>query len=134
MPKSWIVVVVVLVVLSAGTSQAEDACLEFRNKVTGKTFVAKEPLYDTKVSLDGIVRLERDKEEIRKGSKFEVLKVSCGGKNVELTLRESSVYKADKVEVYFLYRKSVRHGEEALKNLEKIMSYVFAEPEDESED
>ena len=111
---------------------ADAECPELTAQLQGRVFVAKKPLYDTKVALEGIVKLERDKEEIPEGASFTVIKVDCKSKKVELALRQNLSYKKDKVEVHFLFTAAQRAMPDADGNFEKMMSYVFEYPEDDA--
>ena len=81
---------------------ADDVCITERPNLIGKTFVAKEMLYDTEVATEGIVKLEWDKEAVPKGGKFRVEEIECKRNKIELTLRPISDRKISKVEIYFL--------------------------------
>ena len=129
MPKNSIVAWVIVFALSGGAALAGDACRELQDEIVGKTFVAKEPLYDTKIDLNGIVKLERDKEEIDKGDKFTVSKVVCGSGKIAMTLHQAK-YKDD-VDIYFKYPKTRRTEEGAQENIKRMMSYVFEEASEE---
>jgi hypothetical protein len=129
MTKSRIIALFTLLALSGGVALAGDVCWDLEQEIVGKTFVAKEPLYDTKVGLDGIIKLERDAEEVRKGDKFDVAKVKCGSSKIKLVLRPDR-YGGD-VEIYFVYSKVRRTEEGAMENLKKMMGYVFEEASEE---
>lgn len=125
-----VLALVMLVTVFPSPATADSDCPELTTKVLGKTFVAKKPLYDTKIALEGIVKLERDKEEIPEGASFTVLQVDCSGKKVELTLRQNLSYKTDKVEVKFLMTAAQRALPNAWENFQKMMDYVFEDPEE----
>jgi hypothetical protein len=129
MTRSSLIALIVAFALSGAAVQAEDACLDFRREIVGKKFVAKEPLYDTKVDVYGIVKLERDKEEIPKGETFEVTKVICGSGKIEVTLSQASYMKD--VEIYLKYKKVNRGKDGAMENLEKMMGYICEEANEE---
>lgn len=131
--KSWLLVVpalLVLLTLLPSSAAADEDCPKLSASLEGRTFIAKKPLYDTKIAQEGIIKLERDKEEIPEGASFTVLNVDCGGKKVELTLRQNTTYKRDKVEIYFLFNRAQRAMPDADATFEKMMSYVFEYPED----
>jgi len=122
-----------VVVLWAPAGHAADAvCLEIREMIVGNTYVAKEPLYDTKVDSEGIIKLERDKEEIPKGAHFKVLKVECGGGKLEIKLRMVAHKKVDAVEVKFLLTKNERLMPNAIEQFQQMADHVWEEvPEQE---
>lgn len=122
--------IAVVLIAFPSLAAADDECPKLTTQLQGRTFIAKKPLYDTKIAVEGIVKLERDKEEIPEGASFTVLKVDCKSKKVELTLRQNLSYKKDKVEVYFLFSAAQRAMPDADANFEKMMSYVFEYPED----
>ena len=129
------VLVVVSVVFGLSVAQAgtegEDVCVQFEQDVVGKVFVAKAPLYDTKVDKNRIKKLERDREEIPKGREFSVLKVSCGGSNIEMVVRQNEAYKAKKIEIYLLFKKRDRVLEGAEKTLKQITDHIYEEPKED---
>ena len=115
-----------LVAVWVPTAHAEDpTCKEIRKMLVGKTFVAKEPLYDTKIDNDGIVDLERDKQEIPVGAEFTVLKVECEGNKLEIKLREVAEKKKEAVEVSFKLSKAERKQPDAMEQFQTMMDYVW---------
>lgn len=119
-------------VLWAPASQAADAvCLEIREKIVGNTYVAIEPLYDTKISIDGIVKLERDKDEIPRGAQFRVLKVDCDGGKLEIKLRQVAQKKLDAVQVKFWLTKNMRMMPNAMEQFQTMMDYVWEDVPEE---
>ena len=104
-------------------------CPELTTMVLGKTFVAKKPLYDTKIAQEGIVKLERDKQEIPEGAPFTVLSVDCDGQRIKLRLRQNASYKLEKVKVKFLFTRAQRELPNAEEIFEKMLDYVFEDPE-----
>jgi hypothetical protein len=93
--------------------------------VEPNTFVAKEPLYDTKIAADGILDLERDKKEIRKGAKLKVVDIECEKSKLELTLEP--VVGGSKVEIAFFLSIFERRDEGGKALFEKMLGYVFEE-------
>jgi hypothetical protein len=89
--------------------------------------VAKEPLYDTKVDNEGIIKLERDKQEIPKGAQFKVLKVECEGGKLEIKLRMVAHKKVEAVEVKFLLTKNERLMPNAMEQFQQIADHVWEE-------
>jgi hypothetical protein len=120
-------------VLWAPAGHAADAvCLEIREMIVGQTYVAKEPLYDTKVDSEGIIKLERDKQEIPKGAQFKVLKVECEGGKLEIKLRQVAHKKVEAVGVNFLLTKNERLMPNAIEQFQQIADHVWEEvPEEE---
>ena len=112
---------------------ADQDCPEITALLLGKTFVAKKPLYDTKISRDGIIKLERDKQEIPQGAELRVLNVDCGGKKVEVTLRQEAAVKLDKVEIKFIFTAAERAMPNAEETFKTMMDYIFAKPADSEE-
>jgi hypothetical protein len=111
---------------------ADKVCLEIREMIVGKTYVAKEPLYDTKVDSEGIIKLERDKEEIPRGAEFKVLKVECEGGKLEIKLRQVAAKKLDAVEVKFLLTKNERLMPNAMEQFQQIADHVWEEVPEEN--
>ena len=128
--KRLVLLLVVGTVASLAPAIAADACDDLRSELPGKVFIAKKPLYDTRITLDGIIRFERDDEEIPKGAKLTVLNVKCFRKKIELTLRQKVTgWKPDKVEIYLFYSRDARLHPDAREDLNTIMGYVFDEPD-----
>jgi hypothetical protein len=131
MKKKTLIIAVLF--LSAGVISplfAQDVCEEEKSALLEKTWVAKERLYDTKVGIDGIIKLEWDKEAIPEGAKFKILSIVCGGKKMSLTLRQDVDRKVPKVKVYFLFRRESRQGPDAKEKLQTIMDFIFTESEE----
>jgi hypothetical protein len=112
-----------LVSASAIAVSAEPFCQNAIDELKPKTFLAKEPLYDTKIAADGILRLERDKQEIRKGAKVRVVDIECEKNKLELTLKP--VDGGSKVEIVFFLSVFERSSEKGKEIFEKMLSYVF---------
>lgn len=106
---------------------ADAVCLEIREMIVGKTYVAKEPLYDTKIAIDGIVKLERDKQEIPVGAQFKVLKVECGSGKLEIKLRQVAQKKLEAVQVKFWLTKNMRMMPNAIEQFQTMTGYVWEE-------
>jgi len=118
-----------VVTLWAPVGHAEDAvCVNIRGMIVGNTYVAKEPLYDTKIDNDGIVDLERDKQEIPVGAQFKVLKVECESGKLEVKLRQVAKKKLEAVDVVFRLSKAERQMPNAIEQFQKMMDYVWEEP------
>ncbi|MGB3564093.1 MAG: hypothetical protein WBH85_02300 [Thermoanaerobaculia bacterium] len=132
MKSLFLTVLALAVLLTAFPSlaAADSDCPELATKLEGRIFIAKKPLYDTKVAPGGIVKLERDNEEIPEGATFTVLDVDCSGTKVELTLRLKANVKHEKVKVKFLFTAAQRALPNADGTFEEMMSYVFEYPED----
>ena len=112
--------------LCAPQVHADDpVCIEIKNMIVGNTYVAKEPLYDTKVDNHGIVDLERDKQEIPVGAQFKVLKVECDGKKLEIKLREVAPKKKEAVDIVFKLSKAERQMPDAMEQFQTMMAYVW---------
>jgi hypothetical protein len=127
------VIVSVFAVVGLSLAQAaagEDVCLQFKSDVEGKIFVAKVPLYDTKVTTSGIKHLERDSEEVPKGREFSVFRVICTERRIQMTILEEGVYKPRMNEVYLLLHKRDRVVDGAAETLKKITNHIYNEPED----
>jgi hypothetical protein len=118
-----------LAIIVASAAPAADACFEITRMLQNKTFVAKQPLYDTKIQNDGIIDLERDKEEIPLGAEFTVLRVVCDSKKIEVKIRQISPVKLDAVEVRFLLSEAERYMPNAVNEFKKMMGYVFETPQ-----
>ena len=112
--------------LCAPQVHADDpVCIEIKNMIVGNTYVAKEPLYDTKVDNHGIVDLERDKQEIPVGAQFKVLKVECDGGKLEIKLREVAPKKKEAVDIVFRLSKAERQMPDAMEQFQTMMAYVW---------
>jgi len=111
-------------------AEAEDpGCLAISRALLGKTFVAKEPLYDTVIGYNGIIKLERDKEEIRAGATCRVKNIDCGGSKVEVKLKQVAGAKEfNKVEIKFRISKAERNAPEGMDDFRKMLAYVLEEP------
>ena len=108
---------------------ADDAvCMEIKKMIVGQTYFAKEPLYDTKIDNDGILDLERDKQEIPVGAEFKVLKVDCEGGKLEVKLRQVAQKKLEAVDIVFKLSKAERQMPNAMEQFKKMMDYVWEEP------
>src|SRR5687767_10436198 len=101
MARPWMIVLALapLVSTSSAAQAVEPFCRDVLNELKPKTFIAKEPLYSTKVAADGIVDLERDKQEIRKGAKLKVVDIECEKSKLELTAKP--LVGGEKVEIAF---------------------------------
>ena len=130
---AWITTTLAVCVGLSTSISAGDVCISEQSNLIGKTFVAKEMLYDTKVAVEGIVKLEWDKEAVPKGGKFQIQRIKCSKNKMELTLRPISDRKTSKVEIYFLFKESSRSGPEGKEKLQTIMDYVFAAVEEDEE-
>ena len=131
-----VIVLVMLFSLCTGLFQAaaDDVCWELEKEILGETFVAKVPLYDTEVGFEGIIKLERDKEEIPKGATFTVLDVDCERDEIELTLRQNVIgRKVDKVDIYLFFHKTERTKSDAREVLDTIISHVFEKAKESKE-
>ena len=112
--------------------EADDPiCVEIKQAVTNKVFVAKEPLYDTVVDNEGIVKLERDKEEIPAGARFKVLKVECEGGKLEIKLRQVAAKKLEAVDIVFRLTKAERQMPDAMDQFQEIANFVWEEVPEE---
>lgn len=128
MQKSVLValaVVCVSVVSPPQVFSSSDVCLELGSILLGEEFTAKVPLYDTKVEVDGISKLERDKEEVPQGSKLVVLKVECEGKTLEVKIREISTKKTEAAKIYFRFSQRADDLPDPVGDLRKMMGHVF---------
>ena len=124
----FFVTALIAAVLWAPAGHTADAvCLQIREMIVGQTFVAKEPLYDTKVDSEGIIKLERDKQEIPRGAQFKVLKVECEGGKLEIKLRQVAQKKLEAVEVKFLLTKNERLMPNAIEQFQQIADHVWEE-------
>ena len=95
--------------------------------IVGNTYVAREPLYDTKIDNHGIVDLERDKQEIPVGAEFKVLKVECDGGKLEVKLRQVAEKKLEAVDIVFRLSKAERQMPDALEQFQRMTDYVWEE-------
>jgi hypothetical protein len=105
----------------------EPFCREAIDDLKPKTFLAKEPLYDTKIAADGILDRERDKEEIRQGARLKVVDIECEKNKLELTLKP--VAGGAKVEIVFFLSIFERREKGGRELFEKMLGYVFAKDE-----
>ena len=113
---------------------ADPTCGQIKRRYEGKTYFAHVPLYDTVVGRDGIIELERDNEEIPAGSESRVKDIECGGKKVEVTLKQVvGQREINKVEIYFRIRQEDREAAEGMAEFERMWSYVLAEDPPEQE-
>jgi len=103
----------------------DPVCIEIKKMIVGNTYVAKEPLYDTKIDNDGILDLERDNQEIPVGAEFKVLKVDCEGGKLEVKLRQVAQKKLEAVDIVFKLSKAERQMPNAIEQFEKMMAYVW---------
>jgi DNA-binding transcriptional regulator LsrR (DeoR family) len=132
MTKRALIVAFVVFGLASGLSVAqEDVCHQFASEVKGKTFVAKVPLYDTKVDMEGIVKLERDRQEVPEGKEFNVIKVSCGSSKIAMTIQQKASYKTSKVDIYLLFKKTLRFDDDARESLKTVTDHIFEEANSE---
>ena len=89
-------------------------------------------MYDTKIDIDGITKLERDKDEIPKGAQFKVLKVECESGKLEIKLRQVAHKKIDAGQVKFRLTKNQRLMPNAIEQFQTMMDYVWeVAPEEE---
>ena len=132
--KSFVsfVLFLALVVVVVPAEAADPSCLEISRALLGKTFIAKEPLYDTVIGYNGIIKLERDKKEIRAGGTCRVKGVDCGGSKVEVKLKQVAGDKEfNKVEIKFRISKPERNAPGGMDAFRKMLAYVLEEPESE---
>jgi hypothetical protein len=108
---------------------SDDRCLEFKSMLLGQRFIAKVPLYDTKIQNEGIIDLERDKEEIPKGAELTVLKVECETKKIEVKVRQVAPKKLEAVDLRFFLSEAERYMPNAVEEFKKMMGYVFEIPQ-----
>ena len=123
-----------LAVVVVPIEAADSSCLAISREIVGKTFVTKEPLYDTVIGYNGIIKLERDKKEIRAGATCRVKDVDCGGSKVEVTLKQVAGAKEfNKVEIKFRISKHERNAPEGMDDFRKMLAFVLEEPESEDD-
>ncbi len=130
--KKWIpVFVIAMFTLGLGIAQAapDPFCIQAKLDFKGRFYIAKEALYDTQIAYDEIIKIERDEDEIRKGSELVVKNVSCKRKKVEMTLKPLGP--GDGVEIFFWLSEEDRLKDDAREKLEKMMTYVFKDVEEE---
>lgn len=135
--KSGVCIALVLgVFLSALPAIAADpSCRELVREYVGGTFITKEPLYDTVIGYAGIIKLERDKEEIRPGATVRVKDIECGSNTVEVTLKQVTEGKEhNEVEIRFRIKKIEREAADGMSDFRKMWAYVLDDvaPEEES--
>lgn len=126
--KVFVQVVLFLVIpLAALPGEAYDhTCRELQKEFEGGTFIAIEPLYDTVIGYAGIIKLERDKEEIHPGSICRVKEIECGSKNVEATLKQVAGTKEfNKVQIKFRIHRTEREAPEGMEDFRKMWAYVL---------
>ncbi len=113
---SFSAVLVLGLFLAAGSvTAADESCRQLQKEYVGKKFISKEPLYDTVIGHAGIIKLERDKQEIRPGAVCLVKDIECGGKRVEVILKQVSNSKEfNKVEIRFRIHKVERQGPDGM--------------------
>jgi hypothetical protein len=107
---------------------SDEVCLKFKYLLLGGKFTAKVPLYDTKVEINGITKLERDKEEVPQGAMLQVLKVECEGDELEVKIRLVSEWKFEATSIYFRFPGKARQLEDPVGDLRKMMGHVFEIP------
>jgi hypothetical protein len=123
-------VLTLLIVASPGAAFAADPfCRDLQADLQSKEFVAKVPLYDTKIEHDEILRLERDREEIPEGATATVVNLECGGKKMEMTLK-SVGRMGEKVEIIFFLTRNDRERQDAAELFQKMFGYVLEEKQD----
>ena len=130
--KSFVsfVLFLALVVVVVPAEAEDPGCIEITREIIGKTFITKEPLYDTVIGYNGIIKLERDKQEIRAGATCRVKKVDCGGSKIEVNLKQVAGGKEfNKVEIKFRISKAERNAPEGLDDFRKMLAFVLEEPE-----
>ena len=98
----------------------------------GQVFIAKKPLYDTKIAQDGIFKLERDKQEIPQGARFRVKDVECKKSQIKMTLRQEAPVKLSGVEIHFFFNIGQRAMPNGVEEFKKMTEFVF-EKEKESD-
>ena len=129
--KLGLIAFVLACVCLPGPPQAvasDEVCLKFKYMLLGEKFTAKVPLYDTKVEINGITKLERDKEEVPRGAMLQVLKVECEGDTLEVKIRLVSEWKIEATTLYFRFPGKARQLEDPVGDLRKMMGYVFEIP------
>ena len=105
---------------------ADPSCRELEKKYVGGMFISKEPLYDTVIGYAGIIKLERDKHEIRPGATVRVKDIECGSERVEVVLKQVTGAKEhNKVEIRFRIKKIEREAAEGMSDFQKMWAYVL---------
>ncbi len=105
---------------------ADPSCRELEREYVGATFIAKEPLYDTVIGYAGIIKLERDKQEIRPGATVRVKDIECGGSRVEVTLKQVTEGREhNKVEIRFRISKIEREAAAGMSDFRKMWAFVL---------
>ncbi len=114
---------------------ADPSCRELEKKFVGGMFISKEPLYDTVIGYAGIIKLERDKQEIRPGATVRVKDIECSSGRVEVVLKQVTGTKEhNKVEIRFRIKKIEREAAEGMSDFQKMWAYVLEDvpPEEQS--
>jgi len=100
----------------------------------GQVFIAKKPLYDTKIAQDGIFKLERDKEEIPQGARFRVKDVECKKNQIKMTLRQEAPVKLSGVEIHFFFNIGQWAMPNSIVEFKKMTEFVFEEEKESDQE
>ncbi len=114
----------------AASLSPDDVCWELRQTLPGSIFRTTEPLYDTEIAPDGIVKLERDDEEIDPQRPAEVVRVRCRRNRMTVQLRRfdwsgNPDFESKVVDIYFEIDRHTRRQPEAFDTFEIMLGYVF---------
>ncbi len=124
--KPSLTIFMIAMMLAAGAASAkEEFCVKAKEDMQWEMVTAKVPLYQTKIDRHEIRKLERDGDEIRKGSQATIKDIGCGAKKVEVTLKPDGP--GDSVEIYFFISRDERLKPGAREDFEHMMTYVFEE-------
>jgi hypothetical protein len=126
---TWVIILAAFMLINGYANAGDESfCTRISSQYKNREFAAKVPLYDTKIGLDGVVDLERDKEEIPEGKKFVVKRVKCGSSKITFVLDPLDHYYAKKnIEIYFKIPKKAQEGEQGMESFQKMTSFVFEE-------
>ena len=121
---SWI-----LGIVPSDALASDELCLEFKSMLLGERFIAKVPLYDTKIEVSGIAKLERDKEEVPEGAMLQVLKVECEGDKLEVKIKELAEHKTESADIVFRFASKFKKLPNPVGDLRIMMDLVFEQPD-----
>ncbi len=129
MINRWMVAIMAVIVMmqAAGVASAkEEFCIKLKEEMLWEIVTAKVPLYQTKIDRQEIRKLERDEDEIRKGSKAKIKDIGCGARKIEVTLKPDGP--GSGVEIYFYISREDRLRPGAREDFDRMMTYVFEDP------
>ena len=117
MPKiRYSFILTILPFFNLSGAYTSDFCDQIEKEYEKRTLISKVSLYDTKIGINDIIKLERDKDEIPVGQEVLVKDVKCAIKKTTFTLEAINYSEAEVVEIYFFihYQHSSYEGGRAI--------------------